>query len=149
MQRYNTNMKESILQKSKSLMEIQFFAIIKDSCGIGRYMKERLIICKLKIKSSYNQNIELPADSSFDTLQFFANEKTIDETIAFLITSTKEHYGDIIEKTVDIAIENPTDYAAIKTQLTKEGLTPYLDTTPDFLFWNPDNQKYRTQSKPL
>ena len=136
-------------------------------------MKAQLIIFKLKVKSSYNQNIELPADSSFDTLQFFAQDKiimriktfaldhdihihtiqlrgkTMDEMIDFLATSTNNHYGDIVDRELHLEIENPKEHEAIKAMFVKESLTPHIDTLPDFIFWNPDNKKYRTQSKPL
>lgn len=137
-------------------------------------MKARLIIFKLKIKSSYNQNVEQPADNDvFDTLQFFIQDKsifriktfaidhdihihsvnlrdkTIVEMIDMLITSTKDHYGELIDKKVFLDIENLKDDKEIKALLTKEGLSPNIDTTPDFIFWNPDNKKYHSQSKPL
>lgn len=136
-------------------------------------MNDKLIIFKLKIKSSYNQNIEQPADKSFDTLQFFVHdttilriktyaidhdihihrinlrERTVDETIKFLITSTNDHYGDVVDKMVELDIKDFKDYEKVKAMLTKEGLSPYLETPADFIFWNPDNTKYRTQSNPL
>ena len=136
-------------------------------------MNDRLIIFKLKIKSSYNQNIEQPADKSFDTLQFFVHDQTIlriktyaidhdihihavnlrdgsvEKTIEILVASTNIHYGDAVDKMVELDIKDLNDHEGIKAMLTKEGLSPYLETPKDFIFWNPDNKKYQNQSNPL
>lgn len=137
-------------------------------------MKATLIIFKLKVTSSYNQNIERPAEKkSFDTLQFFVQDttiyriktfamdhdvhihlvnlrdRTVAQTIDFLITSTHTHYGDVIDKAVFLEIKDRNDQKGIQSLLKKEGLTPYISIRPDFIFWSPDNKEYKTQSNPL
>lgn len=136
-------------------------------------MQNKLVIFKLSIKSSYNQNIEQPADKVFDTLQFFVHgkdifriktyavdhdihihkvnvgDRTIDETLDFLTSTTKAHYEDAIEKIVTINIKDVKDTKAIKESLKKELKTAHIESTNDILYWNPDGEPYKNQSNPL
>ena len=136
-------------------------------------MKDKLIIFKLKIKSSYLQSREEPADTVFDTLQFYTHERkifriktyAIDQDIhihqvnigerkvedveKFLIESTKMHYADAIEKELTLHLSGPDDQKSAKDFFEKNGMNPSLESNPGFAFWNPDNETYSTQSRPL
>ena len=136
-------------------------------------MKDKLIFFKLKVKSSYNQNVELPAENGFDTLQFYVHDQSIwriktfaidhdihihkinlgdrkvDDVVNFLMMSTKNHYGDVIENILTMHLTGPTDQKTAKAFLTENNLNPHLESTDEFAFWNPDSESYQTQSKPL
>lgn len=136
-------------------------------------MKDTLIIFKLTIKSSYNQNKEIPADEKFDTLQFYVHgksiwriktfaldqdiqiypiplrDKSVDETIKFLITSTNDHYGDVVNQKFEVLLDSPDDEKTAEAFFKKNKLNPKLEFTHDFAFWNPDNETYHNQSRPL
>lgn len=131
-----------------------------------------LIIFKLGIKSSFVKNKEEPADKHFDTLQFWVNKDsvirirtfamdhdihihqvrlrgTIQNTIQFLIESTEKHYGDIVQGKYFLNIEDPQDKNKVKSAFKKVNLTPNLESTSYYSYWNPDGAKYINISKPL
>lgn len=133
-------------------------------------MKDRLLLFKLTIKSSFKQNIEVAADNGFDTLQFYIHEETImrirtyaldhdihihqvnlrdksvAETMEMLIQTTKIHYGDAIEKEIELTF---TDRAELQSLLKKEGLLTLVEAGENYLYWKPDKEKYKNQSNPL
>lgn len=136
-------------------------------------MQDRLLIFKLKIKSSYLQNKELPSDTDFDTLQFYAHGdtvwriktyavdsdihihqinprgKSLQETLIFLTESTKAHYGDVMDQEYEMKLAGPDDMDTASAFLKKHTLSGKLESHEDYALWNPNGAIYTTQSRPM
>ena len=125
-------------------------------------MLDTLLIFTLQIKSSYLQNKELPADTDFDTLQFYAHGdivwrvktyaidsdihihrinprgKSLQETLAFLADSTKAHYGAVMAKEFEISLTGPSDADTANAFFAEHNLPGKLESHEDYAFWNPN-----------
>lgn len=131
--------------------------------------KYTLIIGKLRIKSSYAQNIELKSDDRYDTVQFWITPNgiwriktfAIDDDIHIIsmqansenpIEFAKGHinriYGDVLDEI--ITVESDTDDVEMFTKkLQDKKLNPKIEKSKEgFVFWNPDNANYKTKTKP-
>lgn len=136
-------------------------------------MQDRLIIFSLNIASSYVGNKETPKETTPDTLQFYAHEsriwrirtyaldhdihvhqinmkgRTVDETLEFLKSSSKEHYGDVLDREYTLELENSADTKTADQYFTEQGLHAELSSMGEFAYWNPDGQAYVNKSNPL
>ena len=63
--------------------------------------------------------------------------------------NTRKHYGDVLASLKVVDIPDTSDRATVAAALAKAGLSNQLETSAQgFSFWNPDNGKYKTQSRP-
>jgi len=131
-----------------------------------------LIVGQLKTKGSYAKDIEYPADEHFDTCQFFFDADSLWRIRTFAVdhdihihrvegegdaTSkaefAREHlestYGDILARILTLDADTATPDLALNARLAAQSLQGHVVKTPHgFLFWNPDDAAYRTQSTP-
>ncbi len=126
-----------------------------------------LVVALLSTESSYKSEIERPATSLEDTIQFaIAAEPwrirtyAIDHDIHIYAIGARlevrsaeahidKHYGDILKKRYTLKFKNPKDSKEVARVLMDAGLKGTLVVAPaGFAFYNPDRQQYRTQSEP-
>ena len=128
-----------------------------------------LVVALLTTESSYQSEIERLSTSVEDTIQFSFSASgrwrirtyaidhdihvhsidngTIDDH--FAEAHIDKHYGEILEKRYTLKFKNPNDIEDVSRVLQAAGLRGTLEVAPaGFAFYNPDSQKYRTQSEP-
>jgi len=161
----------------RSVVLFLFVCALITACAYGPSVRPKaipvpttLLIFKLSIKSSYGQNVELPADAKdFDTVQWWlgVNEawriKThaVDDDIhphliaerveaAFARENTREHYGDVLKEEYTVVLDNPADMAEVESKMRAIGGAATLEMSPNkrFGFWNPDGRRYSSKSTP-
>ena len=133
-------------------------------------MKRTLILTILKTKSSYQQNREeksQPGEPS-DTVQWWIGEdgawristfildhdihvyKVEPNSAKHFIDNTVKHYGDVIERIVTLNFNDYQNKEEVEGVLKKAGLNgAQLEVAKaGFAFWNPDGERYHTQSQP-
>lgn len=132
-----------------------------------------LILALLTTESSYKSEVERPAIAVADTAQFWfgsqspwrirtyaidhdihiysvgsrtdSTEFTQEEAMAHLA----KHYNEIVKRQYVLKFQNPADPVEVKQVLEQNGLLGTLEVAPaGFAFYNPDRQKYKTQSTP-
>jgi hypothetical protein len=124
-----------------------------------------LIAARLSIRSSFAQAHEEPAAGDFDTVQFhlptdgaaayrvrtFAIDHDIHvHRIDGLASeeAVRAHlervYGDVLASVHSI----PVDHRSTEDLLAAGITFGHLEVTDDFAFWNPDGERYFTQSNP-
>lgn len=131
-----------------------------------------LILAILTVEGSYSQDIERPATSVADTVQFWYAPNSqwriktyaIDHdihvhsigiadplqrlTVAFAEANIQKTYGDVVERLTVLSIPDPMDVASVRKVLDSAGLGGGLEIVPDgYAFYNPDRGHYRSQSK--
>ena len=132
-----------------------------------------LVLAILTTESSYISEVEKPATTVADTIQFWLGSKSsrrirtyaIDHDIHIYSLSNREdgspfilsdaekhiqkHYSDIIKKIYIIKFKNPNNTAEVAQALESNNLGGTLEVAPSgFAFYNPDRAKYKTQSQP-
>lgn len=127
-----------------------------------------LVVALLTTESSYKSEIERPTSAVEDTIQFSISSSApwrirtyaIDHDIHVYslggdITPTvaeahiDKHYGDILKKRYTLTFKNPKDSVEVSRVLQDAGLSGSLEVaSAGFAFYNPDSQKYRSQSEP-
>ena len=131
----------------------------------------KLLIWVLSVRSSYGDNVEVPAGSEpFDTLQWW-----IGPTVAWrvrtyaldhdlhahalvpvpaaiedlAVSNTDKTYGDVILRHFRLEIGDVTDSDAVERAFAPTGLTARIEARGPFAFWPPDVEApYRTKSTP-
>lgn len=133
-------------------------------------MPGRLMLAILNVRGSYLSDCEDSADDDAvtDTLQWWIAKPTawrirtyaLDRDIHthFLTTSpnleqlaigwTWKHYGDIVRRLNVFPVADATDRGAVEAMFREAHLAPHFDLAPNFLFWKPEDARYRTQSTP-
>lgn len=132
-----------------------------------------LIVAILTVEGSYSQNIERPATSVPDTVQFWYSPdmqwriKTyaIDHDIhvhsieiadpeqrltnAFAEANIQKSYGDVVDRLMVLSFPDPTDSPSVRQILDSSGLSGELELVSDgYAFYNPDRGDYHSQSTP-
>lgn len=132
-----------------------------------------LVLALLTTQSSYKSNIERPAIAVEDTVQFWFSPQgswkirtfAIDHDIhihsldlnanskKFMQSDAEAHiakfYGEILKKQYVITFKNPANLEDVKHILNQSKLTGTLEVaSAGFAFYNPDAQKYKSQSMP-
>ena len=132
-----------------------------------------LIVAILTVESSYLQEVEHPAKTVQDTVQFwFAPDSqwriktfAIDHdihvhrigvadngsrlTTEFAQNNIKKIYGDVTATVFVLEFPDPKNEAEVQRILKEHKLTGKLEAVRDgYYFYNPDSAEYRTKSKP-
>lgn len=126
-----------------------------------------LVIALLTTESSYKSEVERPATAVVDTIQFSIGAEpwrirtfAIDHDIHVYSIGEKfevqvaeahidKHYSEILKKRYTLKFSNPKDPVEVTRVLVAAGLLGTLEVAPaGFAFYNPDRQKYQTQSAP-
>jgi len=132
-----------------------------------------LVLALLSTESSYRNETERPATEVADTVQFwfgsngpwrirtYATDHDIhiyslaDEDDAekispiFAEQHINKHYSDILGRFHILKFPINATSDEIARELKKHGLSGMLEVAPaGFAFYNPDRQKYKTQSSP-
>lgn len=133
-----------------------------------------LVLAILSVESSYAQNLERPAVTVPDTVQFWLTPTVhwrvrtyaIDHDIhTYTIGSrsagsrftsdeasaqTTKHYGDIISFSSVLTFGDPNDKDEVQRVLSEHNLTGTLEVGESGIaFYNPDSGDYRTKSQPV
>ena len=131
-----------------------------------------LVLAILTTESSYAQEIERPATTVPDTIQFWLaldsqwriRTYAVDHDIHVYTAGSRpdgsrltakeaadhiaKHYANITAKTVTLE-SHPGDKVEVRRVLTEKVLTGVLEVGKNGVaFYNPDKGKYRTSSKP-
>ena len=136
---------------------------------MGR-MQGTLILTILNIKSSYLDNLELPAaeDETPDWLYWWVSEgrnlrvKTFaidhdihihsfeaeDVSASDLLALNEKNYGDVIASHYVFEIKDLTDETEWKSLLSESGIEAKLDLREGLPIFTPGDAEYRTQSDP-
>jgi uncharacterized protein YndB with AHSA1/START domain len=128
-----------------------------------------LVVAILSIESSYARNLEQPAQSVPDTVQFwFAPDSqwrvrtyALDHDIHvhsmpgkrldtdWARSHIERHYSDVHPRIIVLSFRDPHDSKEVQSLLSQHGLTGKLEVAPQgFAFYNPDGATYRTESEP-
>jgi len=128
-----------------------------------------LVLALLATESSYKSAIERPAGRLADTVQFWLGSQgpwrirtyAIDHDIHihslgtapvepdFAQAHITKHFGDALDRQHVLSFADPADAEAVRRVLDQHGLSGTLEVAPaGFAFYNPDGNKYRTQSEP-
>lgn len=131
-----------------------------------------LVLALLTTESSYSQEVERPASTVADTIQFWLGSESqwrirtyaVDHDIhiynlgspkekgfssASAIEHINKHYEGIIAKTITLQFSNPNDPKEVQAVLAKHNLKGALEVAKaGFAFYNSDNEKYKTISAP-
>ena len=135
--------------------------------------KGTLIIGVLTIESSYAQNTERPSRRVPDTLQFWISParawrirtyatdhdihphslgdlgKLNDRPTEFAREHIQKHYGDVLASTVVLEFPDTSDANAVRRVLAQHKLNGSLEVAKSgFVFWNPDDGHYKSQTTP-
>jgi hypothetical protein len=137
--------------------------------GMVPAVPDLLLVAQLSVASSYGQNVSVPADVRFDTIQFHLSasgehsfrirtfvldhdihvhriDGHIERPVEVFRDSIDRAYGDVLASVHEVSLDR------LSTQdLVDAGLTyGELEQVPDagYVFWNPDGARYRTQSEP-
>ena len=133
-----------------------------------------LIVGVLTIESSGALEVERPAETVSDTVQFwiaparrwkirtYAIDRDVhawdladlgtarDEPIDFAIDHIKKHYGDILSRVVNVDFLHPKDRVSTAAALAATGLGGSLQVAEfdgtAIAFWTPDGTVYLTRS---
>lgn len=139
-------------------------------------MHGTLLVAILTVQSSYLENIEEPLTQETavpDTLQWWISssstwrirtfgldhdihtyavdgltgeERNVIDTVS---RNDLTHYGDVIASQHVISLIDWVDEEAVRKVFRQEGLKPRIEIATDrFVFWKPDDARYRTQSYP-
>lgn len=132
-----------------------------------------LLITRLTIRSSYVRDVEMPADGSFDTVQFFVPDDgpaahriktfavdhdihvhgltglhgSVEERVAVLRAHVDRTYADVVAR-VDV-VPVPT---LSRQDLVTAGIVDgdvEVAAEAGFAFWNPDGGRYATLAPPV
>lgn len=132
-----------------------------------------LILAILTVESSYLQEVEQPAKSVPDTVQFWfapdsqwriktfaidhdihihrlgATDNAARLTTEFAQNNIKKSYGDVTASVLVLAFPDPMNEAEVQRILKEHKLTGKLEAAKDgYYFYNADGGEYRTKSKP-
>jgi hypothetical protein len=132
-----------------------------------------LILAILTVESSYLKDVERPAKTVPDTVQFwFAPDSqwriktyAIDHdihvhridiaddakrlTVEFAQNNIKKSYGDVTSEVLIVEFPDPKNEADVKRILRDKKLDGTLESVKDgYYFYNPDSGDYRSKSKP-
>jgi hypothetical protein len=126
-----------------------------------------LVIALLSTESSYKSEIERPATAVEDTIQFSIGAKpwrirtyAIDHDIHIYsiggtlnasgaVAHIDRNYLDILKRRYTLKFKDPKDPVEVARVLASVDLRGTLEVAPaGFAFYNPDRQKYHTQSTP-
>jgi hypothetical protein len=135
-------------------------------------MQGILLLAILSVRSSYARDIEEPieGDQPPDTVQWWISPTgtwrirtyaldhdihthSIADTCDLLELArdtTLNHYSDVLWQQHEIALNDTSDHVATSSAFRAAGLDPTgVEIAPDrFVFWKPDDVKYRSQSTP-
>lgn len=76
-------------------------------------------------------------------------ESTPADVLALAERNTRQHYGDVLDRFLVLAIDDLEDGAGTSGVLRATGLGGQLESSDDgFAFWNPDGASYHSQSRP-
>ena len=132
-----------------------------------------LVVGRLTIESSYTQNLERSATNVPDTVQFWISETNlwrvrtfaVDHDIhvhsiaksgpvgadpeTFAISHLKKNYGEVLSDIFVFRFGNTSNSATPAERFSEHSLDGSLERAKSgFAFWNPDNAKYQSQSRP-
>ena len=132
-----------------------------------------LVLALLTTESSYKSEVERPATAVADTVQFWFSAQApwrirtyaIDHDIhtyslgarqdgSFFSPSEAEahinnNYSDVLRKFYVIRFKDPTNSLEVSRVLGEHGLSGTLEVaSAGFAFYNPDGEKYKSQSSP-
>lgn len=170
--------KENVRRKRnmKELIIISI-VILMLSCESQQKMKKTtddnegtLVLSILSVESSYIQNIERATTKIPDTVQWWICETTLwriktfgidhdihvyniekvpERAIEFCQKNTEKNYGDVIASTHVLTFRNKADPKSVAEVFRKSNLgTNFEISESGFLFWKPDEEKYKSKSKP-
>jgi hypothetical protein len=135
-------------------------------------MQGILLLAILSVRSSYARDIEEPieGDQPPDTVQWWISPTgtwrirtyaldhdihthSIADTCDLLELArdtTLNHYSDVLWQQHEIALNDTSGHVATSSAFRAAGLDPTgVEIAPDrFVFWKPDDVKYRSQSTP-
>jgi hypothetical protein len=135
-------------------------------------MQGILFLAILSVRTSYTRDTEEPAQENqpADTVQWWISPAgtwrirtyaldhdihthSIADTCDLLELArdtTLKHYSDVLRQQHEIVLNDTTDHAATSSEFRAAGLDPTgVEIAPDrFLFWRPDDARYRSQSTP-
>ncbi|MBL8021578.1 MAG: hypothetical protein JNM27_18045 [Leptospirales bacterium] len=135
-------------------------------------MKTTIIIVILSVASSYSRNVEEPAATHYDTLQWWITPTQIFRIKTFALDSdlhvhtikpdatrdfvkiasenNQKHYGDITIRSVQIEIAGDLQAQDWRKILAAHKLSGRFETSTDkkIPFWNPDGRSYNTTTAP-
>jgi hypothetical protein len=132
-----------------------------------------LILAILTIESSFLQEVERPAKTAPDTVQFWFSPDSqwriktfaIDHdihvyrigsadnasrlTTEFAQNNIRKTYGDVAAAILVLEFPDPKNEAEVQRILQEHKITGKLEAVKEgYYFYNPDRGEYRTQSKP-
>lgn len=132
-------------------------------------MEGTLIIFILTVSSSFRDNLENQAESLFDVVEWWITDEVayriktyaIDKDmhihrikterreamIALAFENTQKHYGDVLKESFKIEVSKNENEEEILTKIRALGFEGAIEIS-DYIFWNPDNQAYSSQSNP-
>jgi hypothetical protein len=129
-----------------------------------------LVVGILRVRSSYSNNVEAPADGRPDTIQWFIGSGqtwrvrtyATDHDIHVHATGTlpgepvqtatdhiRKHYTDVLDTVLVVPLPLGTTASSARPLLGAAGLGGELEVArAGFAFLNPDGGEYRTKSAP-
>ena len=132
-----------------------------------------LILAILTVESSYLQEIEQPAKTVPDTVQFWfapdsqwriktfaidhdihvhrigVADSTARLTTEFAQNNIKKTYGDVTASILVLELSDPKNETEVQRIFSEHKLTGKLESAKDgYYFYNPDSGEYHTKSKP-
>lgn len=131
-----------------------------------------LLICTLKVESSYSLNLERPATIFSDTVQWWIPRSgawriktyAIDADIhpyrletkapaselrALALQNTRKHYGDVLERIIEVEIPENASDEVIASLFKKSDLKGNHEwVAAGYLLYLPDDRHYTTKTEP-